>query len=58
MIKRMLIGYLTDQITRSGVHKGVQALEADVRAWIDDWNTHPKPFVRRKTAKEILNSIG
>jgi transposase-like protein/transcriptional regulator with XRE-family HTH domain/transposase len=27
-------GYLTDQLTRRGAHKSVQALEADVRAWI------------------------
>ena len=51
-------GYLTDQVTRRGVHKSVQALEADVRAWIDDWNSHPKPFVWKKTAEEILDSLG
>ena len=50
-------GYLTDQITRRGVHKSVQALEADVRAWIEDWNTNPKPFVWKKTAEEILDSL-
>jgi transposase len=51
-------GYLTNQVTKRGVHKSVQALEADVRAWIDDWNTHPKPFVWKKTAEEILDSLG
>jgi transposase len=51
-------GYLTDQLTRRGVHQSVQALEADLRAWIDDWNTHPKPFVWKKTAEEILDSLG
>jgi transposase len=51
-------GYLTDQVTRRGVHKSVQALEADVRAWIEDWNSHPKPFVWKKTAEEILDSLG
>jgi transposase len=50
-------GYLTDQVTRRGVHKSVQALEADVRAWIDDWNSDPKPFVWKKTAEEILDSL-
>ena len=28
-------GYLTDQMIRRGVHKSVQALEADIRAWIE-----------------------
>ena len=35
-------GYLTDQMIRRGVHKSVQALEADIRAWIDDWNERPQ----------------
>ena len=51
-------GYLTDQLTHRGVHKSVQALEADVRAWIEDWNSNPKPFVWKKTAEEILDSLG
>ncbi|MGI5224762.1 IS630 family transposase [Actinoallomurus sp. CA-142502] len=50
-------GHLTDQLTRRGVHKSVQALEADVRAWITQWNTNPKPFVWKKTAEEILDSL-
>ncbi len=50
-------GYLTDQLIRSGVHKSVQALEADVRAWIDQWNQNPKPFVWTKTAEEIMDSL-
>src|SRR2546421_3370633 len=51
-------GPLTDQGTRRGVHKSIQALEADVRAWIEDWNNNPKPFVWKKTAEEILASLG
>jgi transposase len=50
-------GYLTAQIIRRGVHKSVQALEADIRAWITDWNHNPKPFVWLKTAEEILDSL-
>ena len=49
--------YLTTQLTQRGVHKSVQALEADVRAWVQQWNTNPKPFVWTKTAEEILNSL-
>ena len=49
--------YLTTQMLQRGVHKSVQALEADVRTWIRQWNTSPKPFVWRKTAEEILDSL-
>jgi hypothetical protein len=50
-------GYLTDQMIRRGVHKSVQALEADIRAWIAIWNTDPRPFTWAKTAEEILDSL-
>jgi transposase len=50
-------GYLTDQKIRRGVHKSVQALEADIRQWIDHWDENPKPFAWVKTADEILNSL-
>ena len=50
-------GYLTSQKIRRGVHKSVQALEADIRAWIDTWNENPRPFTWTKTAEEILNSL-
>ncbi|WP_327581660.1 IS630 family transposase [Nonomuraea sp. NBC_00507] len=50
-------GYLTDQLIRRGVHKSVQALEKDIRGWMDQWNDDPKPFVWTKTAEEILESL-
>ena len=50
-------GYLTDQKIRRGVHKSVQALEADIRDWIGTWNENPRPFAWTKTAEEILNSL-
>ena len=50
-------GYLTDQMIRRGVHKSVQALEADIRAWIENWNQDPRPLTWTKTAEEILNSL-
>jgi transposase len=50
-------GFLTDQLLRRGVHKSVQALEKDVHAWINTWNEKPKPFVWKKTAEEILDSL-
>jgi hypothetical protein len=50
-------GYLTDQMIRRGVHKSVQALEADIRTWIENWNADPKLFTWAKTAEEILDSL-
>jgi hypothetical protein len=50
-------GYLTDQKIPRGVHKSVQSLEADTRAWIETWDESPRPFAWTKTAEEILNSL-
>ena len=49
--------YLTTQLLQRGVHKSVQALEADVRACVESWNADPKPFIWKKTAEEILDSL-
>ena len=46
-----------DQLIRRGVHKSVQTLEADIRTWMQQWNSDPKPFVWTKTAEEILESL-
>jgi hypothetical protein len=35
----------------------VRELNADIRAWIETWNQHRRPFVWTKTADEILESI-
>jgi transposase len=51
-------GFLTDQMIRRGTHKSVQALEADIRSWVDNWNENPRPFVWTKTAEEIIESLG
>ena len=50
-------GYLTAQRIRRGVHKSVQALEADIRDWIENWNQNPRAFTWNKTADEILDSL-
>jgi transposase len=50
-------GHLTQQKIRRGTHKSVQALEADIRAWVKSWNDDPKPFIWKKTADEILDSL-
>jgi transposase-like protein/transposase len=50
-------GFLTGQMIRRGVHKSVQALEADIRGWVGNWNQNPRPFAWTKTAEEILDSL-
>ena len=50
-------GFLADQKIRRGAHKSVHALEADIRAWIKNWNEDPTPFTWTKTAEEILDSL-
>jgi hypothetical protein len=50
-------GYLTGKKIRRGGHKPIQALEADIRDWIDTRNANPRPFAWTKTAEEILNSL-
>ncbi|MET8330150.1 IS630 family transposase, partial [Streptomyces sp. NPDC005181] len=42
---------------RRGVHKNLQALERDIRAWTAQWNDNPKPFVWTKDADEILQRL-
>ena len=49
--------YLTTQLLRRSAHRSVTALETDLAAWIETWNTNPKPFVWTKTAEEILDSL-
>ncbi|MFE0921895.1 transposase, partial [Streptomyces nigra] len=48
---------LTQKKLKRGVHRSVQALERDIRAWLADWNEHPRPFVWTKTADEILDKV-
>jgi transposase len=48
---------LTTKKLRRGAHRSVRQLNADIRAWIDTWNEHPRPFVWTKTADQILDSI-
>ncbi|MGW2402906.1 IS630 family transposase [Kitasatospora sp. NPDC001664] len=48
---------LTNKKLRRGVHRSVQALERDIRAWVADWNTDPRPYVWTKPADQILESL-
>ena len=48
---------ITNKLIRRGVHRSVQALEKDIRAWLADWNEQPRPYVWTKTADEILAAL-
>ena len=50
-------GLLTDKQLRRGAHRSIQALEKDIRTWIEQWNANPTPFVWTKTADEILDRL-
>ena len=50
-------GELTSKLLKRGTHRSVQALNTDIRAWIDTWNEDPKPFIWTKAADQILDSI-
>jgi transposase len=50
-------GELTTKKLQRGTHRGVRALNADIRAWIESWNDNPRPYVWTKTADQILDSI-
>jgi hypothetical protein len=48
---------LTTKKLRRGAHRSVAALNAGIRAWIETWNTDPKPFAWTKTADQNLDSL-
>jgi transposase len=50
--------YLTDDLLRRSDHRSVQALETDIRNCVTAWNEDPKPFIRTKSAEEILAKLG
>ena len=53
-----LFAFVTEDLLQRSHHDSVQQLEADIRGWVKDWNTHPKPFIWTKSAEEILESLG
>ena len=48
---------LTSRKLRRSAHRSVTELEADIRKWINAWNTDPRPFTWTKTADEILETL-
>src|SRR5512135_1902572 len=49
--------HVTADLLQHSDHRSVQALEADIRAWVSAWNDNPRPFVWTKTAEQILGSL-
>ncbi|WP_067800329.1 IS630 family transposase [Actinomadura formosensis] len=48
---------ITNRKLRRSAHRSIIELERDVRGWINEWNTDPKPFVWTKPADEILETL-
>lgn len=49
--------YVTADLLQRSDHRSVQALEADIRNWVKNWNANPRPFIWTKTAEQILESL-
>ena len=49
--------YVTADLLQRSDHRSVQALEADIRDWVKNWNENPKPFIWTKSAEQILDSL-
>ena len=49
--------YLTQDLLQRSDHRSVQALEKDIRNWVQAWNENPQPFIWTKTAEQILQSL-
>lgn len=48
---------LTEKWLRRGTHRSTKELEASITDWIDTWNENPRPFVWKKSADEILETL-
>lgn len=48
---------VTREFLQRSDYRSVQALEKDLRDWVEIWNENPQPFIWTKTAEEILGPI-
>jgi transposase len=48
---------LTNKRLKRSAHRSVRALNADIRAWIENWNENPRPYVWTKPTERILESL-
>jgi transposase len=56
LVERWFSALTTKKLQRSA-HRSVKALAADIQAWVDQWNTDPKPFIWHKSPDEILDRL-
>lgn len=56
LVERWFAELTTKKLKRSA-HRSVQALNKDIREWIETWNDDPQPYVWTKTADQILEPI-
>lgn len=48
---------LTNKKLRRAAHRNTHELADDILSWKEHWNENPRPFVWKKTAEEILDSL-
>jgi hypothetical protein len=51
------LGIITRQAIRRGTFASVQVLIGTIRAYINSWNTDPRPFTWTTSADEILAKV-
>jgi transposase len=56
LVERWFAELTTKKLKRSA-HTSVRQLNTEIRAWIEDWNENPRPYVWTKPANHILDSI-
>lgn len=56
LVERWFSALTTKKLQRSA-HTSVKELAADITAWVEQWNTDPKPFVWHRSADEILAKL-
>jgi len=56
LVERWFSALTTKKLQRSA-HRSINALAADIRDWVENWNQNPKPFTWHKTAEEILDRL-
>jgi len=49
---------LTTRWLKRGVHVSVADLERSIREYLHQFNENPKPFIWRRSADEIIASVG
>jgi transposase len=48
---------LTNRKLRRSAHRSVTELETNIRKWINEWNSNPRPFAWTKSADDILETL-